>query len=489
MDEQILEPQSNEEASPKELHLSMEDVNTFAGIKTIDQVITNLLSEIKPLDFRTYLGLAEGVEKRQKYLIVGVVKKLLEVSREKNWNLAKVYEYIYLYNGCYWQQLEKDELKTLLGKAAIAMGVPDYDACHFEFKKKLFEQFLTDAHLKRPAINSDRVTINLVNGTFEFDQGGGSIRPFNPNDFNTYQLPFEYDPCAKSPMFDKYLIKVLPDADCRKVLQEYSGYIFSGLNLEKILVLNGGGANGKSVFFNVLCALIGKENVLNFTLGQFSSEYNRAKLTNILLNYSSEKGSDLDPDTLKGLASMEPLQAREPYGKPFTLYPRTRFIINMNEYPQITEQTDAYHRRFLIIPFEVKIAEDERDIDLADKIIQNELPGVFNWLLQGLIRIQENKKFTISEKIIAALADFKKQTDNTALFIEEKRLIKSDRVKQSIKELYSQYKTFCSDDGHRPLGKTKFAKRLEYNGFIRTRVTGGDNGFFIEVNPEEEIIF
>jgi putative DNA primase/helicase len=57
-------------------------------------------------------------------------------------------------------------------------------------------------------------------------------------------------------------------------------------------MLTGSGANGKSVFFNVLRALVGKENILTYSMGMFGHEYNRAKLTNVLVNYSSEKGTE-----------------------------------------------------------------------------------------------------------------------------------------------------------------------------------------------------
>ena len=83
------------------------------------------------------------------------------------------------------------------------------------------------------------------------------------------------------------------------VLQEFSGYIFTDLNLEKILMLTGSGSNGKSVFYNVLCALIGEESLLTFPLGLFDREYNRARLVNKKLNFTSEKGTDLNPDLKK----------------------------------------------------------------------------------------------------------------------------------------------------------------------------------------------
>ncbi len=95
----------------------------------------------------------------------------------------------------------------------------------------------------------DIVLVNLKNGTFEIAPENTRLRPFNRNDFITYQLPFDYDPSAKAPMFEDYLNRVLPDKDSQNILSEYLGSIFirnSTLKLEKALLLHGSGANGKS---------------------------------------------------------------------------------------------------------------------------------------------------------------------------------------------------------------------------------------------------
>lgn len=345
------------------------------------------------------------------------------------------------------------------------MGCPDYEVNHWEFKDKLFKQFLSDAFLSVPEPNENEVSINFQNGTGKIVNGNFVLEDFEPSDFITYQLPYQYDSTAKCPMFDKYLLRVLPDESSRIVLQEFCGFIFTRLNIEKMLMLIGGGSNGKSVFFNILNALIGKENVLNFSMGLFAHEYNRAKLTNVLLNYSSEKGLDLPVDTFKALISGEPIQAREPYGKPFTLKNRAKFIFNTNTLPKETEASEAYFRRFLVIPFEQVILSSEVDIDLADKIIKTELAGVFNWVLIGLNRIMKNRKFSDCERATKAIDDFKKSSDSVRLFIEEENYIKSSVQNSPLKERYNDYKGYCIDSGFKPVSIQKFAERLKNAGF------------------------
>lgn len=424
-----------------------------------------LLAQIKRVDFRAVISLPEGEDLKQKHIVYAIVKNLLKVSKDNKWNLAKAYDYIYVFNGAFWRQFDKEQIKNFLGESAIKMGCPDYDAKQWEFMDRLLKQFLSDAFLTVPEPNEEAVSINFQNGTGKIINSNFVLNDFEPSDFITYQLPYKYESTAKCPMFDKYLLRVLPDESSRILLQEFCGFIFTRLNIEKCLMLIGGGKNGKSVFFNILNALIGKENVLNFSLGLFGHEYNRAKLTNVLLNYSSEKGFDLPVDTFKALISGEPIQAREPYGKPFTLKNRAKFIFNTNSLPKETEASEAYFRRFLVIPFEQVISDNEVDIDLADKIIKSELAGVFNWVLVGLNRIMENRKFSDCEKAKKAVEDFKKSSDSVLLFVEEENYSKSVVQNKALKELFNEYKGYCHDSNYRPVGIQNFALRLKNAGF------------------------
>jgi len=455
------------------------DQNLFYGRVDHKDILRKLLTEIKEVVFHEVIGLPFEENLTQKHKIFGVIKHLLNTAEKRKWSLCKRFDYVYIYNGAFWKQCNKEDFKSFLSEAAIKMGIPDYEAKMYDFTDKLLKQFLSDAHLSEPIIDEDKILINLGNGTYHFKEQKLCLQTFNPADFLTYQLPFNYDAEAACPLFDKFLLRVVPDVSSRLVLQEFAGFIFTDLNLEKMLVLLGGGGNGKSVYFNVLNALVGKDNVLNYPLAMFAHEYNRAKLSNILVNYSSEKGFDLNPDIFKTLISGEPLQAREPYGKSFQIHNKGKFISNCNELPRETESTDAYFRRFVIVPFEAKISEEEKDIDLANKIINSELPGVFNWVLQGLNRIVQQKKFTQCLRAENALHEFRKQADSVQLFIEENKFAPSDRNKEVLRQVYADYKEFCKEDNYKPLGKNRFSKRLESKGFEQTRMGDGSTAFYM----------
>jgi putative DNA primase/helicase len=296
------------------------------------------------------------------------------------------------------------------------------------------------------------------------------LRDPRPEDFITYQLPYAYDPTATAPMFEKFLNQMQPDKQCRDILAEYLAYVFvrtSKLKLEKVLLLYGTGANGKSVFFEISKAIFGQENVSSYSLQSLTDTngYFRSQLANVLLNYASEINGRLETQYFKALASGEDLEARQPYGLPFVLRDYAKLIFNCNELPGEVEHTHAYFRRFIIIPFLVTLAENEQDKELSQKIIEAELPGVLNWILVGLNRLLSQKRFTESDAAARQLDEFKRHSDNVRCFVEDEGYQTSTDAKQPLKEMYREFANYCRDNGACACAIRKFADRLRNLGF------------------------
>ncbi|MFC4268357.1 DNA primase family protein [Polaribacter marinivivus] len=432
-------------------------------------------------EFDKYVKLTKQLKSyklsKNHYLII-CIEQLLKIAKTYNWGLCKKNGFIYLYNGYYWTEIDKESFQSFLGNVALKMGVEKFKGKIHTFKDELFKQFLSDAYLPTPKTNKNNVLINLENGTFEITPQKRQLREFNRNDFLTHQLPFSYEPEAKAPLFKKYLDEVLPDKEKQNVLSEFCGYIFikpTVLKLEKMLILYGTGANGKSVFFDILNALLGNENVSNYSLQSLTNEsgYHRAKIANKLVNYASELNGKLETDVFKQMASGEPLEARLPYGEPFILNEYAKLIFNCNDLPKDVEHTNAFFRRFLIIGFDTTIPEDRQDKELSKKIINNELSGVFNWILSGLERVLSQRNFSKCKAVEMARSNYEKQSDSVKMFIDELEY-KPSIDYTSISELYNQYKRFCIEDGFHNVNKSNFIKRLRHFNIMVKRISIGN---------------
>lgn len=421
----------------------------------------------------------------QKLWIVAIVYQLESIARANGWGMAIEDGIVYVYNGQYWERMDDDHLMMFLSEAARRMEYHSpADAMTHTFKANIIKQYVAHVPLLQRNDDPDRVLVNLQNGTFEVTAGGGRLREHDPADGLTYVLPYRYDENATCPIFDKYLNRVLPDIESQNVLQEFHGYVFSrALKLEKALILYGGGANGKSVQFEVTRALFGGANVSTKTLGDLidsdSGNDNRAKLKDKLLNYGSEiRGEKMDIDIFKRLVSGEPVAAREKYKTGFDLQNTCKFIFNANVLPKHTERTTAYFRRFLIVPYMQTIGDDEKDTELHRKIIGAELPGVLNWAIAGLRRLLENKDFSKCAATEQALETYKKESNSVALFVEDEGFEPDIEGRYSNKMLYSEYREWCTVNGMRSLNKANFGRELKGLGFDSYK-TGSERGFYI----------
>lgn len=149
------------------------------------------------------------------------------------------------------------------------------------------------------------------------------------------------------------------------------------------------------------------------------------------------------------------------------------FDFDCNELPRDVEHSEAYFRRFLVIPFTVTIPEAERYVDLAHAIIRAELSGVFNWVLAGLRRLLTQKNFSPSDAAKIALADYRRESDSVLLFLEEEDYTSSLEAWVLLKTLYAEYRSYCLEAGFKPLGRGKFAARLRANQLVMEKERTG----------------
>jgi putative DNA primase/helicase len=457
------------------------------------EILDQLIKKFEPLDFEVLANPNndENFKLNTKHFLVLSIENALKFAEQNRWGLCKNHDFIYLYNGTFWAEIDKETFQKFLGEAAEQMGVAKFSARFYQFREQLFKQFLAAAYLPTPESIKDRVLINLKNGTFEISPQGTNLRPFDRSDFITYQLPFEYNPNAKAPIFETYLNRVLPDKERQRVLAEYIGFVFikhgsNTLKEEKALILFGTGANGKSVFFEIVTAMFGRQNVSNYSLQSLTEEkgFYRAKISNKLVNYASEINGKLETSLFKAMVSGEPVEACLKYGQPFTMEDYAKFIFNCNELPKDVEHTNAYFRRFLIIPFDVTIPEHEQDKNLHAKIIERELSGVFNWVLQGLKRLLEQKRFSECEAAQKTVEQYKIESDSVQMFLNEHEYKVSAVNEMPLKDLFSEYRNYCNESGFKACSLRTLADRLRNSGYQTERKAYG-----MAINAEKKSVF
>lgn len=463
------------------LNTVTESINQFSQkIRDIVQVtLNNILSNIKPLDFASLKRSSDKVNVIDKY--VHTIKNLCSIAQSSGTPIKYTNQSVYLYNGRYWSLVPKDTCEHFLGIVAEASGF-DYSKANYYFtKSKLFKQLQAEAYCEPEKQDTLTTFINLNNGTLRVSTNGIEMNLHSADDNLHYCLEFDYDPSAVCPIFDKFLDEVLPDKEAQNLLLEYLGYIFiKGLKLEKVLVLLGKGANGKSVLFDVITALVGKHNTTNYKLSDitYDFKYCRNQLENKLLNYDSDISSSVNASDFKVLASNEPISARDIYKPSKMIYNYAKFIFNTNELPDKgAESSDGYIRRFLILKFNVTIEESKRDVNLAKKIIANELAGVLNRALNGAQRVIAQKGFSYCLASEQAIREYQEEISPVKEFIRVKQYRASEEHRITLRDLYSEFQCFYED--YNAIGFKQFSKELKKDFIVRC-VGGKARTVFIE---------
>jgi phage/plasmid primase, P4 family, C-terminal domain len=437
--------------------LMNEKIKSFPELtKEIDgsKILENLLNKVQRVNFEQCSTSA---------LLVKICDNLQDVTKRESLHLSSNELGNYVYNGQQWVKIETGELRQWLLKYALKMGVNNTTIKQYQNLDNLAKQF--EVNFYTPQKARAKNLINLLNGTLDVETK--NLRPHSPDDGFTYTLPFEYEYSATCPKFLQYLSEVLPDESVRKVIQEYMGYLFLDLKLEKVVLLYGNGANGKSVFLDVMTRLLGSANVTNYSLANLTREDGRyiTGIASALLNISSDISNViLDSGVFKLMVSGEALSARALYKDPIIVTDYAKLIFSCNELPVTNDFSNGYFRRILIIPFSVEIPKDMQDKCLAKKIAADELPGILNWVLEGMARLVETNEFTDSSSVISQNDAYRTNCDNVAMFISEKGYKKNAEGKKLFKTLYEEYRSYCYSDGYKSLSKMKFSNRLKKLG-------------------------
>ena len=381
---------------------------------------------------------------------------------------------VHVYVGTHWVMTPVQQFYDWVKDAAYKAGLTSMYCEDPRLMNQMFEQMaFRVSRYRQSEVPRGEVWVNMQNGTLELDSRGKvAFRGHRPEDFFTYVLPYNYSPMAVCPLWHQVLDRVLPDKEQQMILGEYIGYCFTReLRLEKCLILEGPGGNGKSVVSELIIRLLGNVNVSKVDWELLTSDENyRSTCVGKLANISQENGQNVKHSILKNMVSGEAVMVKQLYKDPVPTTDYGKLIALFNTLPK-TESTNAYVRRLIILGFHQIISEEEKDVQLIDKLSQ-ELSGILNWvlgLLQGLIR---RKAFTKSEACEEAVRIYIRDQNSAFRFLAE-RCVLADDARMTVKELFAAYKSFCQEEGVKnPFGRNTFMKNIETQGVTKNVYSG-----------------
>jgi putative DNA primase/helicase len=245
----------------------------------------------------------------------------------------------------------------------------------------------------------------------------------NPDYYFSAGIGFDYDPYADCPNFKYVLSTTIPEEEA--FLQEFAGYcLTTDSSHETAVWLYGPPGSGKSTILLGICAMLGPRagyiGLTDIEKNSFSLQEIPGKT--LLASFEQPGNKHLATETINRIISGEPVTVNRKHKKTITITPKAKLMWAMNELPVITSANNGLLRRVKVIKFP-PLPEDKKDITLKEKVAK-EGPGILNWALDGLQRLNERGYFKPPQAVLDATNNFKAHVDIPALFLQEKCKVK-----------------------------------------------------------------
>lgn len=398
----------------------------------------------------------------------------------------------FLWGGHYWIKNTKNEIFQLALNAArrrqaLALSVSDVTqkerilkwALQSENKNRL-TAMLHIAKTMNP-IATVRVDWNTNAWLLQFENGTVDIRtlqftPGKPDWLIDQCVGYLFDVEAQCPKWQQFLMEIMDgDVELVEFLQRSIGYSLTGETTEQCLfLLHGKGANGKTVFLDVIRSLLNEYAVhspfsaIEFQRRQQNSN-DLARLQSKRLVTTSESGATkkLNEERIKAITGGDPITARYLFREFFTFQPKFKLWCAFNSLPNIDDNSHGFWRRIRLIPFVKKFEGVDDNRQLKNELLE-ELPGILNWALEGS-QIWLKKGLDPPEVVLNATKKYKFESDVVFEFIDE-YTISGDGYTVGAKKLYDAFLEWhLNEHSGIPCSQTDFGRRLTAMGYKKSR--------------------
>jgi len=358
----------------------------------------------------------------------------------------------------------------------------------FVQKRRDYKYIISTGNAAKPMI---RVNVNdldkqefLINtpiATYDLREGLTGERPHDPRDLitkittcapgeegkqlwlNALELFF----CGDQELID-YVQLVVGMAAIGKVYQEH------------MIIAYGGGANGKSTFWNTIFRVLGdyagKLSAEALTMNckrNIKPEMAELKGCRLIISSEMEEGMRLNTATIKQLCSTDEIQAEKKYKAPFHFVPSHTLVLYTNHLPKVGANDDGIWRRLIVIPFNAQITGASDIKNYADYLYDHAGFYVMSWIIEGAKKAYDmDFKVPLPKVVKDAIEAYREDNDWLGHFLADCCDIdKAASVKSG--ELYQAYRADCMKNGEFARSTTDFYSAIEKAGFSKRKNNKG----------------
>lgn len=404
--------------------------------------------------------------------------------------LEEDFYYYFLDSNC-WEAIGKDKLHSL-----IRTEIRKRD-CNANVKSSDINEIIAAMMSQLQAADSNRHLIlncrldghrgdfiRLQNGIINLFKAKEDqvLEAHTPSWFSTTILPFEYNATASCPTWHNFLDSVFDgDESSIKALRYWMAYTLSNINkFQKAMLMVGKSRAGKGVISRVLESLVGFQNTSGASLTSIAGNFGLQPLIGkkICFLHDAHKGhgatADIALERLKSIIGHDALQIDRKNKSMSNIRLGCKVTIVTNEVPNFVDNQNAFLARLLLLRFK-KSFYGKEDPNL-DENLQNELPGIFNWVAEIVPELHSIRSLPVPHDQEEYKETLERSLNPIMAFIsDELELNPLGYVARE--DMIEIYTTWCKENGRIPLSTDKLVHKLkdcldEKIKYTRKRVGG-----------------
>ena len=470
--------------------LKPEDYSDIGEAKVIARSCRMSLRYTSATDFITFHG-DRWYEDKQKSL--GTVEDFLDTQLADAEDAVKQAEDALISLGIDKEAVKGRDKKLAdlvpadkLGLLFALIGADTYKK--FVMKYRNYKNIVNAQNAAKPMLaidvselDFDPELLNTPEGTFDLTKGLDGVHPHDPDDLIT-----KITACGPGDKGSKLWEDALNTFFCNDqelidYVQEIVGMAAVGkVYAEHMIIAYGGGANGKSTFWNTIARVLGnysgKLSAEALTMNckrNVKPEMAELKGKRLIIASELEEGTRLNTGMVKQLCSVDPIEAEKKFKDPFHFDPSHTLVLYTNHLPKVSANDDGTWRRLIVIPFNAKIVGNSDIKNYGDYLYENAGPAILAWVINGAKKaFDKGFKFERPKVVVDAVEAYREENDWLGQFLEEHCDVGAEyEVKSG--ELYQSYRSACLLTGEYIRSTTDFYGSLEKIGFTKRRNKNG----------------
>lgn len=391
------------------------------------------------------------------------------------------------YNGRYWagegaeQAAERAITNTLIKRRELFATTEDWK------KAKLCSGWRsnvtgTKAQLAKASeifasisqFDESKDHLNVANGVV--DLRSGELSTHTPQQFFTYCLDVEYLPelADKPDLWLEFLFSCGLSAEIIEYMRLSLGYSLTGHTSEEVMFyLFGRTRSGKGTSMETVNKIIGPlstgVDMETFTSKRYgdTNNFDLAPLKNkrFITASESQRHGQLNPAFIKKITGGDDIYCSFKRKDHFSYRPQSKFWLTSNFEVNTDVDDDAAWGRLRVIHYPLSFLGKEDKLLKQKLLASDSLNAIFAWMVSGAIDWYKirGEGLPMPEEVAKRTKEHREALDSVSQFISQCCVVQDDLFTIGA-EMYTEYKSWCEDEGYTPFGRKRFTQSLGNRG-------------------------